>query len=241
MRIGGKRAHVVHRVKVLLVIGEIEGSEPRESLRLAVFGLKSFRFVAVGLFEKIRHPEYFALERFFCRDDLPLVLPESRFVHGRSSDSPAESSIDSSVPSEFAKLILVPVEGDDEDSTVGNRVEVKETDDRLDHFRFRNAIENEVLVNSKTSHLSVSLFGVTSGPVEMRVVETVRTEGRENREVGLVLEEEAKIAKGLTGRVTRRQIIAEDSIQHEGIPLRLVRVFDWRRKSFVIDKFDVRG
>jgi hypothetical protein len=72
-------------------------------------------------------------------------------------------------------------------------------------------------------------------------MKTVGTKGRENRKVGFVLKEESKVSEGLTGRVPRRKIISEDTVEDESIPLRFVRVFDGRRKSFVIDEFDVRS
>lgn len=72
------------------------------------------------------------------------------------------------------------------------------------------------------------------------MVDVVRTERREDGEVALVLEEEAKVAKGLTGGVTRGEVVAEDSIEDESIAFGCVRVQRRRRKGLVLGVGDVR-
>lgn len=98
----GDATYVVHGIEILLVVSKVESAEPGESLRFAMLRLKSFRFVAVGLLEQVRHPEHFVLDGFLARHRSPLVLAKRRLVGRTISDSPPESSIHSTIPSEFS-------------------------------------------------------------------------------------------------------------------------------------------
>lgn len=86
-----------------------------------------------------------------------LLHPVAR--KGTAADAPSRRGIDSAIPAELAALVLVPVEGDDEDAAVGNRIEVQEADDGADHLGLGDAVEDEVLVDAKAALCRVSRLG----------------------------------------------------------------------------------
>lgn len=176
------------------MIRKIESAQPCQGLRLAVLRLEGLCLVAVGFLEEVRHALYLGFERFFRRDRAPLVFTEFGFVRRCRADAPAEGSVDTAVPSELAELILVPIEWNDEDAAVGYRVQVEESDDRFHHFRFSDAVQDEVFVNPEASHLGVRLLPLRAGTVQVRVVYTMRAKGWQNRKVGFMLKEEAQVA-----------------------------------------------
>jgi hypothetical protein len=231
-----KSTYVVHGVQVLLVVGEIESAKATEGFRLALPRRCVASLVAVGLLEK----EGELVGSLALGSDRPLrLLPEAGLEMRAVANVPSCGAVDAAIPAELATLVLAPLEGDNEDAAVGNRVEVEETDDGADHLRFRNTVEHEVLVDAETAHLSVRRLGLRARAVEVRVVEAVGTERREDGKVGLVLEEEAEVPKRLTGRVTGREVVAEYAVEDEGVALGFVAVLDGRRERLVVDELDV--
>lgn len=101
---------------------------------------------------------------------------------------------------------------------------MQESDDGAHHVGFRDAIENEVLVDAETSSRRVTTLRLGSRPVGSGVVHLVRAEVREGGEVGLVLEEESEVAECLAGGVTRREVVAKDAVEYKGVAFRVFRV-----------------
>lgn len=118
---------------------------------------------------------------------------------------------------------------------------MQEADDGADELGLGDAVQDKVLVDAETAHLGVRLLRLRARAVEVGMVDAVRAERWKHREIRLVLEEEAEVAKRLAGRVSRRKVVAEDAVEDERVAFRSVAMLDGRREGLVIDELDVRA
>lgn len=214
------------------MVGKVESSQLRQHVALPL-PLLDFRRPNLKTSTNVRRLVRKRIRKG-TRSDLGGLLRRRNRRTVLRPNAPAEVLVNAAVPAEAARLVLVPVERNDEDTAVWNRVEVEETNDRVDHVGFDDPVEDKVLVDAEASFVRVALFRARARSVGARVVVDVRAEVGEGREVAFVLEEEAKVAEGLAGRVAGREVVAEDAVENESVALGVVGMDEGRRKGMVV-------
>lgn len=235
-----EKTYVVHRVQVLLVIDKVDRAQPPEHVRPLELLERRLGALAAGLFAVGFLEELGEVGRDL---DVPVGLRPLRAVRVLGvpvADIPAVRVVDAAVPPEVAALILVPVEWNEQDVRVRDRVRVQKVHYVVDHVGVGDPVQDVVLLNAETSVLRMGGLRLRAGAVQIGVVDAVRAERRQDGKVRLVLEEEPQVAESLAGRVARREIVAQDTVHDERIPLLGVAVSDRRRNCVVIDELDLR-